>query len=785
MKSNLSIQNPVSNKLKNVFKYVCVRRNVKLLIPIIAVMSIFLSGFSFAENEINQSAESEKQAVLADEGCANYGVYVASSANEMERHAADEAVQYLTQVTGASFELSADDSKPKGPMIIVGDNKRTRELIPNLAQQQLGEDGFIIRKVKEDIVISGNTSRGTMYGVNYFLDYYVGVRWYAPDFTYVPDKPKLKVSVDNDVQIPRFEYREMYANDGNNEQFRAHNLLNGKYRDRQQQSVPALDSWSNFWPSEVHNFYSLVPNPELKTGGQLLAMNEDVRSIATTNIITKIKEKISIGKDSSYGFSQQDTVWQADPASSAFAAAHGNTLAAPILDMVSDVANRVKQVIPNARIGTLAYMFTYQPPTGMTVPDNVVVTVAPLDKDHGQPINSAKNKFFGDGLKGWANLTDNIVFWDYITNFSNGGYYQPYPNLGAMSETIQYLAQFPSVKGYFGQGMHNLAGPQGSELMDLRTWIGSRLLWNPNQDYKALIDEFVNAYYGDAAPMVSDYIDLIHRSYNETNSTLNINTLATAPYLNFETMRQADQLFEQAAVTASNNPVMLNHVQKLRISVDLIVLLRYDEFMLEASNRNVTWNFDIEARKQRFKTYTEGVGFYAIGLPMKNLYDLMDIPKVAPTIPDLVKDLPASSWQDIQELNFKLTGGAKLVPDSKASNSVAASVYGTVNSWAIQINSEVLPREGKWKLYANVRVDPGTGVAGNTAFTYGIYRGSTPGYSGSVDYSIVSDGEYHLIEVPAIYEYNPALTANYLWFYPPRNSVIKTLYVDRIIAVRQ
>lgn len=164
-----------------------------------------------------------KQAMLANNGHANYTIYIASDADAMERHAAEELAAYLQNVTGAPFQLSSN--QPSGHAIVVGRSALAEALIPDLEQHQLGEEGFVIRDVGQHLVITGSHSRGSMYGVNYFLDEYVGVKWYAPQYTFVPSISKLKVSVGNDVQIPRFEYREMFVHDGNDEQFRAHNLL--------------------------------------------------------------------------------------------------------------------------------------------------------------------------------------------------------------------------------------------------------------------------------------------------------------------------------------------------------------------------------------------------------------------------------------------------------------------------------------------------------------------------------------------------------------------------------
>jgi len=727
--------------------------------------------------------------ILADNGQTSYKVQIDEGASSMEKHAAEELVDYLTEVTGASFLLTESSNPSSQPVIIVGRNALTESLVPELTDGSLGEDGFVIRKVQQNIVIAGSDSRGTMYGVNYFLDEYVGVKWFSPTYTSIPNIPSLQLSIDDDVQIPRYLYREMYVNDGNDEQIRAHNLLNGKYIDhykRIPQSEPWLDSWSNFWPSEVHNFHEIVPQTEYHNGGQLLAMNEETRRIAAENLIAQINDKISAGKDASYGFSQQDDpTWFVDEDSKAFADQHGGTLAAPIFDMVGDVAERVRAEIPDARIGTLAYMFTEKAPTNMTVPDNVVITFAPIFKDHGRSINDPINQFSGDNARDWANISENIITWDYLVNYGSGGYLTPYPNLYAMSETIQQLAQYPAFKGYFGQHMHGITAPASTGLNDLRAWLGARLLWNPDQDYLQLIEQFVEGYYGDAAPYISQYIQLLHEEFEQSDSMLSTSTSLESSYLSFDLMRKADEWFAQAEAAVADEPVFLNHVQRTRVEVDYVILMRGADYLKEAESRNIAWNLDFDNRFDRFKVFTADIKHYKINGTMESLIEQI-VPRTISTTPEFVEALPQSDWREYQDYALQLYPlvGTKIVQDPKASDSAAAKVTGSTNAWAIQLPNLNLPREGKWTLYANVRIDPGTGSAGDTAFRYGIYH-PTNGVSTKMDYAQVADGEYHWVELPGTYEYDPDnVSDHFAWLAPPDSTSIQNLYVDRIIAVK-
>ena len=47
-------------------------------------------------------------------------------------------------------------------------------------------------------------------------------------------------------------------------------------------------------------------------------------------------------------------------------------------------------------------------------------------------------------------------------------------------------------------------------MMELRAWVLAKLLWNPKLDDKRLIDEFLDGYYGPAAPHIRAYLALLH-----------------------------------------------------------------------------------------------------------------------------------------------------------------------------------------------------------------------------------------------------------------------------------
>jgi hypothetical protein len=574
--------------------------------------AIILIGAGIAAIRWKTDGGSAGRVVLADAGQAKFAVYPAEN-DPMVLYAARELAGYLQQITGAEFPFAQGKpfSELSGePLIIVGRNSEVDREFPAKDSEPIRDDGFAIRTQGKRILISGNIPRGTLYGVYSFLDQLCGVRWYAPDYTYVPHQAKLELAETNLVSSPRFAYREMFQARADDEAFRARNRLNGKSHYRaKNKSRPELNSWSTYWPEGTHNFYEIVPEEKYHAGGQLAAMDEQMRQQAADRLAAQMKAQTAKGLNSSAGFSQEDRGWQPDPASKAFAELHGGTLAAPILDLVIDVGERVRRIVPGAVIGTLAYQFSFPPPTNMTIPDYVTVTLAPIEGDQAQPIDGPNNQQIAAQIETWTKLAHNLVFWDYLSDFAAN--IQPFPNLYSMGDTIKYLANFPQIQGYFGQMTHSSNG-SGNGLDELRTWVLARLMWDPGQDPRQLIAEFVNAYYGDAAPYVSRNIELMQQSLVDHPSQLAEKTPATAPYLTFEFVHEADQLIVQALKAVEGKEALEKRIRKIRVGVDYIVLMRHQEFDRTARREGVAWDLQVTERMARFEKNIRELGIGAM-----------------------------------------------------------------------------------------------------------------------------------------------------------------------------
>jgi hypothetical protein len=169
-----------------------------------------------------------------------------------------------------------------------------------------------------------------------------------------------------------------------------------------------------------------------------------------------------------------------------------------------------------------------------------------------------------------------------VTNFSH--YLQPHPNLQVLGPNIKFFVD-NNVKGIFSQGAYQ---SPGAEMAELRSWVIAQLLWNPSLDSAKLIDEFINGYYGPAAPHLKAYLNLIHDAIEKTDDKLTCYIQPDAKYLSLETLTKGRDYLNAARKSVENNPEYLNRVDLARLPVMYIFLVRWNDLKAQI-NDELSW----------------------------------------------------------------------------------------------------------------------------------------------------------------------------------------------------
>jgi hypothetical protein len=145
-----------------------------------------------------------------------------------------------------------------------------------------------------------------------------------------------------------------------------------------------------------------------------------------------------------------------------------------------------------------------------------------------------------------------------------------------------------NVKGIFEQGAY---GSQGAEMAELRAWVLAKLLWDPSRDGEALISEFIEGYYGQAAPDIKAYLKVTHDAVEQSGDWLGCFEQAHAKYLSFDTLSRGWKCLKaaEAEVTTANDLNLQFHVQVAQLPVMYTFLVRWNEMREAAKAANADW----------------------------------------------------------------------------------------------------------------------------------------------------------------------------------------------------
>ena len=222
------------------------------------------------------------------------------------------------------------------------------------------------------------------------------------------------------------------------------------------------------------------------------------------------------------------------------------------LEFVNAVAERIEKVHPQVKVGTLAYWYTRQAPRTVRPRPNVQIQLCSIECCTLHPVDDPdcpKNRAFCQDTDDWGAICDDIWIWNYNTNFR--AYDLPFPNLRSIAPNVRYFLK-NNAKGAFMQAAHN--GLTG-ELCDLRNYIISQLLWNPEQDGEQLCQEFVRLHYAEAAEPILDYVGMLHDNAESRGLHPGCFLKPEEVGLDAEVCRQILAYFEQALGLAATAEV--------------------------------------------------------------------------------------------------------------------------------------------------------------------------------------------------------------------------------------
>lgn len=516
--------------------------------------------------------------VLFSNGTSKYVITIASNALISENTAAKELQQDLKTIGGALLPIS-NDLNSKGYHIYIGYNAKVAQLV-NAKKPAANDETYVYRSIDSDIVIYGGAERGTMYGVYAFLERELGCRWYTPDLTKMESMKSWSFSLLNHSESPAIQMRLILYKNAFDPAWAAHNLTNGQWG-YNPMSAPyggGCSYWNahtsgQFMPASKyfaeHPEYFSMRDGKRVPDGQLCLTNPDVLKICTEKLLQAIKNEPN---SMIYDMSQNDNTSPCQCKNCQALAKKYGAESGVWIWFVNQVADQVKKVYPDKYVGTFAYQYTRKPPVGITPRDNVVIRLCSIECCFMHSIEACSsdlNKAFMEDLNKWMEIAPHLYIWDYVVSFTQ--YLAPFPNFAVLAPNIETFQKHHAI-GILEEAQYQSSG---GELSELRAYVLAKALWNPHCDVDAVVKEFINAYYGNAADSMQQYYDLLQGQV-KPETHMGIFPDVFYPIFTDDFINKASALFEKAKKECQDEAT-LHRVERASLGVLYLKTMRNKE----------------------------------------------------------------------------------------------------------------------------------------------------------------------------------------------------------------
>jgi hypothetical protein len=511
----------------------------------------------------------------------NTTIVVAANATEVAKFAARELKGYLKKISGVDLPIVADDKKVSGKLILVGKSRYTDELG---IKSEFAPDSFIIKTAGEALILMGDdrdnipgrgkyipfnaaTSRkGSLFAVYTFLERFFGVRWLWPgeDGEVVPRSAKPAYPVRIDIsEKPDFLWRHFFFYAGKElpAEIKYKEIPLWSIRNKLGVSIGSPWSFAHSWAGYLGNghfkkhpeYYAMVdgerhPFRVNKQGrpyaGQICTSNPDVVKL----FVEKIKKKyptnsddiVSVSPNDGLGFCECEKCRALDhpelygPKEGFKGEVHSDR----IYGFVNRIAREIRKTHPKLKVGIFSYTVVRPVPRALKkLEDNVVISMTQTDANYRDSEYKKKNR---KRLAEWISKGGAYIGRDYIDNYSFAAVTHPMTRI--LVEDLRYMKKNKFI-GFYTEASISFA------TNFLNYYVLSKLMWNPNVDLNAVIDDFCEKAYGGGAEPMRRYFDLMENSFLACH-TAGIHPGNIPDWYSPATIAKAYALLDQAAKLA-------------------------------------------------------------------------------------------------------------------------------------------------------------------------------------------------------------------------------------------
>lgn len=473
---------------------------------------------------------------VIDNDSTDYVIIISANPQKVEETAAAELQKYLKEMTGVTVPVSDDSAEVSEKEIIIGNTNR--DVYAGIDFAGLGDEGFVLKADGKKLVICGGGKRGVIYGVYAFLEEQLGCRWYTSNYEYVPECKTVSFSGDlNDKQVPDFEIRRINIGWTKNESDRIACTYKWRTNVTYYQNYEDFGSGHDYvlWdvtldrlvPDLLYDtnpeYFAYIPETGKRTHQHVCLSNPDVLEIAIKNAEKYIDENKTNADHIHIGQKDNDTYCRCENCMKLYEE-YGSVSAPTII-----FANKLSEALKEDGYDIYVTFYAYGETTAAPAKGNLKCgkNVLPVYcgtfyachchpftecgyKDDTSLNDSISYRFsdhpdtkLSDEIKGWTDISERIYIYDYSINFVNDQIFLA--NLHTLQENTEFFRDI-GVTGY----TYTCGSDHGTTpFSDLRNYLYSKIMWNADSDIEYYIDDFLEGYYGAAAPFVKEYLNYI------------------------------------------------------------------------------------------------------------------------------------------------------------------------------------------------------------------------------------------------------------------------------------
>lgn len=533
------------------------------------------------EGVIQADGASSGNLVIVADGRSGAMIVASPSAGTWEKKGAEALSHYIERMTGAKVPILAERQAIEAalgtgaPLLILGEEAlgarpALRDALAGVLKKgaRLRTDGIVLRRDGNRVYLAGNNDAAHYYAVAELLRRW-GCRWYMPtEFgECIPVKRELRLGELDYVYSSPFEIRAYWiswlGDNSGAAEFQARNMMTD--RDVMPPTGHALGQYTEGLGKGTFSFPITAPETAEHVAAQV--------------------EK-TYAADGAFSLGMEDGIYDSDyPKDQELMKLQWDkyfmrwSVTDPMLELYNNVARILQQKYPQSggKIGFLAYAnMTLPPVRDMTAERSLYCELAPIDIDpiHGMDDpRSVPRREYREMLYRWAKVMQGrLCIYDYDQGMM---VWRDVPN-------PSHQAFRQDVKHYRDAGILGVRTESRNAIATtfLNLHIRGRLLWNPEEDVDAILEEFYPNFYGPAAEPMRRYWSTIHRAWEKTLVTEHEHFIIPAIYtpgvmdVLKESLEEAEQCINSVQVQGRpltpNEGLYLRRMEFTRVSYEIL-----------------------------------------------------------------------------------------------------------------------------------------------------------------------------------------------------------------------